>query len=51
MIQAGLLVEPRQMVERSYRIMTRALAGAEASGKARKPSRKAKVAKEGGVND
>ncbi len=35
MIQAGLMVEPRQMVERSYRIMTRALAGAEAA-KARK---------------
>lgn len=27
LIQAGLLVEPREMVARSYRIMTRALAG------------------------
>jgi molecular chaperone HtpG len=47
MIQAGLMVEPRQMVERSYRIMTRALAGAETAGKARKPARKVKSTKEG----
>jgi hypothetical protein len=41
------MVEPRRMVERSYRIMTRALAGAETTGKARKPARQAKSAKEG----
>ena len=36
MLQAGLLVEPREMVARSYRIMTRALAGGGQSGKVRK---------------
>jgi molecular chaperone HtpG len=46
MIQAGLLVEPRRMVERSYRIMTRALAGAGSTGKKRKPARKSGSAKE-----
>ncbi|NTV13050.1 MAG: molecular chaperone HtpG [Desulfobulbaceae bacterium] len=43
MVQAGLLVEPQEMVARSYRIMTRALAGGEQPGKARKSVKKAKV--------
>lgn len=46
MIQAGLLVEPREMVARSYRIMTRALAGAEAAGKPRKGGKKARSGKQ-----
>jgi molecular chaperone HtpG len=45
MIQAGLTVEPRQMVARSYQIMTRALAGAAAPVKIKKAAGKAKVVK------
>jgi HSP90 family molecular chaperone len=45
MVQAGLMVEPREMVARSYRIMTRALAGFTQPGPARKTAKKAKVAK------
>lgn len=50
MIQAGLLVEPREMVARSYRIMTRSLAGdaqsAGPSDKSGKPAKKGKAGKE-----
>jgi molecular chaperone HtpG len=42
MIQAGLLVEPREMVARSYRIMTRALAGIQSGHKPDRPAKKAK---------
>jgi molecular chaperone HtpG len=42
MIQAGLLVEPREMVARSYLIMTRALAGGGQAGKTRKSTKKTK---------
>jgi molecular chaperone HtpG len=42
LIQAGLLVEPREMVARSYRIMTRALAGIQSLNKPDKPGQKSK---------
>jgi len=46
MVQAGLLVEPQEMVARSYQIMTRALAGIDQPGKTSKSPKKAKVVKE-----
>jgi len=45
MIQAGLLVEPQEMVARSYQIMTRALAGVDQPGNIRKSAKKSKAAK------
>ena len=54
MIQAGLMVESRRMVERSYEIMTRALAGSAPAGRKRKGGGRAKAAdaaKGGGGDD